>query len=147
MFYCIRYRLKMSEQILEIDDFIQDNSIWSVRSKWRGAALGGELGYQAVPDILLRKQHILQISNTELVVLLNITLHWWKSDKWPHPRPFNIARRMGVSTRTVERAIRGLEEKKLIKRTENELSDDGHSIRYFDLTNLVDILNKLTETY
>jgi len=115
----------------------EEKPIYSAQLKWGHAASGGELGFQPVPDILLRKQKVLGINNTELVVLLNITLHWWMHDKWPFPRPSNIASRMGVSTRTVERAIEGLEEKGILERLENVQDEKGHSVRYFDLTKLV----------
>jgi len=136
----------MSNMASLIKASVENESEYSVRKKWKGAAIGGELGYQAVPDILLRKQRILGINNTELVVLLNITLHWWKFDKWPHPRPVNIAARMGVTTRTVERAIESLIKKDLLERTDSTLSIEGHTVRYFNMTKLVKKLNLLAES-
>ncbi len=74
-------------------------------------------------------------------------MHWWQADDLPHPRPSMIARRMDVSTRTVERAIDSLEKKKLIQRLPPEKSDRGPMVRRFDLSGLVEEVNRLAEKF
>lgn len=84
-----------------------------VYEKWGETA---RAGFQVVPDMLLKKMHLLDINPTELTVLLNILMHWWYREKKPFPRTTTIARRMGSKLRTVQHAIASLEEKKLIER-------------------------------
>ena len=110
---------------------------YSVRERWGDAVPGGETGFQPVPDVLLRSQSRLGVSNTQLAVLLNITLHWWHSERWPYPRPSTIAKRMGTDVRTVERAILKLEEKSLVRRLPPERNEDNLVVRRFDLSGLV----------
>jgi DNA-binding MarR family transcriptional regulator len=81
--------------------------------KFGEAAVGG---FQVIPDILFKRQGELKISNVELVVILNILMHWWTPGQNPYPRPSTIAHRMNSSTRTTQRVISSLEDKKLLKR-------------------------------
>ena len=107
----------------------------------------GLTGFTAVPDVLIRSQSHLKLSAIEMGVVLNLLLHWWHSDgEWPYPRLSTIAHRMGVSRRTVERAIRSLENKRLIERLGGEHSADGLTVRRFDLSGLVATLKALADS-
>lgn len=108
--------------------------------KW-GVAL--RAGFQQVPDVLLKHQVRLNLAPLELVVLLNLTLHWWKADNLPYPTINVIAHRIGVSRRTVERALNQLEQSGLVRRTRHERLADGRIIRRFDLSGLVARLQTL----
>src|SRR5688572_11510931 len=80
------------------------------RRKWGQAVTSARNGgFQIVPNLLLRRQDQLGLSPQELVVLLNITMHWWEPTDWPHPRANVIAARMGISPRSVERHIERLQ--------------------------------------
>jgi predicted transcriptional regulator len=83
--------------------------------KWGEAALAG---YQPVPDVLLIKQRELGLDQTDMLVLLNLTSYWWFRDRPPFPRTNVIAKRMGVSPRTVQRALKKLEAKGYIRRAD-----------------------------
>jgi hypothetical protein len=85
----------------------------AVFAKWGDAA---RAGFQAVPDLLLKQQEELKLNPTELVVLLNVLMHWWYREQKPFPRPTTIARRMGSTVRTVQRAITKLEKEGLLVR-------------------------------
>lgn len=109
-----------------------------IRERWGGAVTEGVTGFTAVPDILIRSQAHLGLSPTEMVVILNLLLHWWQgAGDWPYPRLSTIANRMGVNRRTVERAIASLESKRLLLRLEGEFDDEGLTVRRFDLSRLV----------
>lgn len=117
-----------------------------IRQRWNGAVTEGLTGFTAVPDVLIRSQSHLKLSAIEMGVVLNLLLHWWQSDgEWPYPRLSTIAHRMGVTRRTVERAIRSLEDKGLIERLEGEYSSDGLTVRRFDLSGLVATLKGLAD--
>ena len=51
--------------------------------KWGDAGIAG---FQVLPDILLKKQVELGLSPTDMLVLINILMHWWYHDKRPFPR-------------------------------------------------------------
>lgn len=104
--------------------------------KWGEAARGG---FQILPDILFRKQTELGLSPTDMLVLMNITMHWWYPTQRPFPRINTLADRMGVDARTIQRSIKKLSSLKLLQRVE-EMADDGSKRVVCDLTGLVDRL-------
>ncbi len=130
--------LPMSQQTQKTTD-------WAVHARWGSGVTGGQTGFVPVPDVLIRNQQRLGLSPTEMVVLLNILVHWWRADKLPHPRPSVIAKRIGVTTRTVERAISSMEEKGLMQRLEREKTAEQPAVRRFDLTGLIKKVQGLAE--
>jgi hypothetical protein len=58
-------------------------------------------GYTMLPNLLLRAQGRLNIGHAEFNVLVHLVEHWWDADKNPYPAKELIARRMGVSPRTI----------------------------------------------
>lgn len=105
--------------------------------KWEEAA---EAGFQTLPDILLRKQVELGLSTTDMLVLINITMHWWYKEQLPFPRSTTIADRMGVDARTVQRSIRKMQDLGLIER-ETETLEDGTTRTVLNLSALVERLS------
>lgn len=89
----------------------------AVYAKYGEASIAG---FQAVPDLLLKNQAILGLSATDLVVLLNVLMHWWYPSQKPFPRSTIISARMGVSPRTVQRSINELEKAGLLARVKAE---------------------------
>lgn len=122
----------------------ETNRRWAIQEKWGKAVTGGKEGFFAVPDVLIKNQAQIPVTTTEMNVVLNLLMHWWSADEMPFPRPAAIARRMGVSTRTVERAIKSLEHKELIERKDSEKSENGISIRRFDMRGIVRKLQSLS---
>jgi hypothetical protein len=108
-------------------------------TKWGSAVSSGKCGYQLVPDVLVRNQQKLGLDATDMVVLLNILMHWWERapDKLPHPRPATIAQRIGASTRTVERHIGRLCALGLVEWLPLEPRREGPGVRRFNLQGLV----------
>lgn len=109
------------------------------REKW-GSSL--DAGFQIIPDVLIRSQSLLGLDALDVVILLNITTHWWEADNLPHPRPSAIARRMGVTTRTVERRLIELHKKEFLLRLK-ATKKDGRTVRPYDLSGLVEKLQKM----
>ena len=120
---------------------------WRVRDKWGAAVSGGAIGFQALPDIFVRSQARLGLSAAEMIVLINVLMYWWNPEQWPHPRPIQIANKMGVSSRTVERKLISLERKGLIRRLSSEENGEGPRIRRIDLTGLIQALKELAEEF
>jgi hypothetical protein len=117
----------------------------SAETKWGPAIKGGPYGYQIIPDALVRHQHELGLDATDVVVILNICMHWWESEpkKLPHPRPVTIANRMGTSTRTVERHIARLEKMDILDWLPSQHRKNGPSIRKFNFDKLIQKLEAL----
>lgn len=104
----------------------------------------GRAGFQAVPDALLIKQNELGLDQTDMLVLLNLTSYWWFRDLPPFPRTNVIAKRMGVTARTVQRVLKKLEEKEYIRR-DNYTDEHGTTLPAIYLDGLVTKLESLAK--
>jgi hypothetical protein len=116
----------------------------NARKKWGDEVF--DSGYQMFPDVLLRCQRFLNIEAMDLLILMNITMHWWEYDDLPFPRPSTIARRIGVSTRTVERRIADMQDRGLLVRLPSQ-NLNGRTVRRYDLSGLVQKLRKYARNY
>src|SRR5689334_11942338 len=85
---------------------IDDSGQTLAATKW-GSAL--EAGFQIIPNVLIRGQAKLGLDPLDVVILLNLNMHWWTPGDLPYPQPRVIANRIGVSIRTVERRLEALE--------------------------------------
>ena len=101
---------------------------------------GINAGFQILPDVLLKNQNALNLTPVELIVLINITMHWWYEDIKPFPRTTTIAKRMGVTSRTVQRAMQRLQALGLIK------LEKGKEQTVFDLSGLVKKLQQYAKS-
>lgn len=87
--------------------------IGAIYAKYGEASVAG---FQAVPDLLLKHQRDLGLSAIDLVILLNVLMHWWYPGQKPFPRSSTIATRMGITTRTVQRSLQHMEDIKILTR-------------------------------
>ncbi|MDC5391592.1 helix-turn-helix domain-containing protein [Acinetobacter baumannii] len=116
---------------------------YSFIDKW--GEITGQLGFVSVPTALLFAQSELKINALELNVLLNLLMHWWDKNQYPYPSQKAIAFRVGVSSRTIQRVLKDLEEKELINR---EMSSRTHKVfrgrNIYNLDPLIEALEVLT---
>lgn len=75
------------------------------------------MGWVSFPSSLLFLQKSFHLSPVGLNVLLHLIMHWWDPSEDPYPSQESIAKRIGVSKRTVQRAMQELEDNALIERT------------------------------
>jgi predicted transcriptional regulator len=127
--------MKTKQNIAAVEE---DQPRPAVKTKWGDAVTGGRNGYQILPDALLRNQRRLGLTCTEMMVLINVLMHWWETapTRMPHPRPEQIARRMDASTRTVQRALERLCELGLLASMKSERLPGGPTIRRYDVSGL-----------
>ncbi|MDR8526218.1 helix-turn-helix domain-containing protein [Shewanella fidelis] len=85
-----------------------------LNEKWGEDSLS--MGWVSFPSSLLFLQKSFQLSPTGLNVLLHLIMHWWEPSEDPYPSQDSIAKRIGVSKRTVQRAMQELEDNKMIER-------------------------------
>lgn len=86
---------------------------YSFASKW--SAEIGKWGYAPVPHLLISHQRELDITNAEMVVLINLISYMW-TNKDPYPAAASLGKRIGMATQTVRTNIRNLEAKGLLRR-------------------------------
>jgi hypothetical protein len=88
----------------------------------------GKAGWSPVPDVLLLNQHKLGINSTDLNVLLNMMLHFYRPGELPFVRPTVIAKRMGVEERTVQRALARLRGRGLVLKAKHKNGHIAHDL-------------------
>lgn len=101
-------------------------------SKW--SAEVEKWGYTEMPNLLITNQQYLDISNAEMVVLINLLMYKW-TVKNPYPAVASLSRHTGMSSNTVRTHLRLLEKKKLLKRIGRKSLTNEY--------NLVPLINKL----
>ena len=107
----------------------------SLQLKW-GEALNE--GFVAVPSALFRHQWRLKLDNGEVIVLMNLVMSWREIGDLPFPSTSTLARRMGVTKRTVQRHIESLEDKDLIRRIlGTRVGDERRVVTRYDLSGIV----------
>jgi DnaD N-terminal domain len=111
----------------------------AIANKW-GSAL--DAGFQVVPSVLIKAQSRLGLDAVDCMILLNLNLHWWKRDNLPYPPPALIARRMGVSRRTVERRLFRLQKAGWVKRLSADAMGGQPKVRKYDLSGMVERLQE-----
>lgn len=120
------------------------NSEQKIQAKW-GSGLDG--GFLVLPVLLLKRQKELDLDSTALVVLLNLLASWWDRENLPFTRAITIARRIGVTPRTVQRCLEKLEEKGLVLRIRRTTGTgaETRSVTEYDLAPTVLKLKQLAE--
>ncbi|WP_316398030.1 helix-turn-helix domain-containing protein [Bradyrhizobium sp. 33ap4] len=106
----------------------------SLREKWDYVI---DPGFLALPYVLLLHQAEMGLSSENLNVLLNFLAHWHAEGRLAYPHTNTIAKRMGVSKRSVQRSVSWLvKEGFLAKLPKRNIRDR----QVFDLTPLVEKL-------
>lgn len=114
----------------------------SLNDKWGKHTM--DVGFTVIPSVLLRSQARLKIKCNELAVLVHLIEHWWKPGSMPWPSKKTIAERLGISDKTVQRAMVKLEREKLILRKSRFLkTSKGRTSNEYDLSPLVTRLKEI----
>lgn len=102
-----------------------------------------ELGFCIVPSLLFRAQRRLGLSPTQLAVLLQLADFWWDAARKPYPKKTDLADRLNLSDRQVQRHIADLEAAGFVRRIERRASHRGKISNEYDLSGLVEKLQAL----
>ncbi|QCQ99369.1 helix-turn-helix domain-containing protein [Brevundimonas sp. SGAir0440] len=113
-----------------------------LRQKWKSSLDGG---FTVVPSVLLQTLPALGIRASELAVLVCLIDAWWKPDDMPWPSKARLAGLLGVSDKTIQRAIRRLEARGLIISEARHRAHGGQTSNRYDMTPLVARLEAITK--
>lgn len=109
-----------------------------------------ERGFAQIPNYFLLINQFLdegsRLSPVEILVLVQLIGSWWKKNDLPFPSMSTLARRIGVSSRQIQRAVNRLEELGLIKRTKRRMGGIISSNAY-DLNPLASVLQEVAKAY
>lgn len=111
-----------------------------VFERWGEAMVGG---YQLVPNLVFLLQSKLGLSSHQVVILLNLSMHWWRKPDLPFVRPSTLAKRMGISRRTVERQLKALCDMGLVQKKALPVNARTTATIGYDLAGLVARIEKM----
>jgi len=109
--------------------------------KWGQAVM--DLGFCLVPSLLLRAQRRLNLSPTQLAVLLQLCDFWWDKERKPFPSKETLSQRLSLSERQVQRYVAELEQEGFVRRIERRATNGGKLSNTYDLSGLVKRLKAL----
>lgn len=101
------------------------------------------LGFCVLPSLLLRAQARLGLNPTQLAVLLQLADFWWSAERKPFPKKADLAARLSLSERQVQRHIADLEAAGFLQRIERTYGRRGKISNEYDLSGLVAKLKAL----
>jgi predicted transcriptional regulator len=110
-------------------------------SKWGPKVM--ELGFCILPSLIFRAQRRLGLNPTQLAVLLQLADFWWDAARKPFPKKTDLAERLNLSDRQVQRHIAELEAAGFVRRIERTAPHRGKISNEYDLTGLVEKLKTL----
>jgi len=108
--------------------------------KWTPAVM--KLGYSMVPSMIFWAQARLNLTPTQLMVLLHLADFWWHREQMPFPSKAELAERMGLSERQIQRHMAQLEEDGFLQRNARYHRKGGQKNNEYDLSGLVKKLKK-----
>lgn len=109
--------------------------------KWTKPVM--KLGFCIIPSMLLRAQQRLGLNPTQLAVLLQLADYWWDEARKPYPSKQNLSERLGLGVRQIQRHIADLEAAGLVRRIERRAADNSKLSNEYDLSGLVEKLQKI----
>lgn len=97
-----------------------------------------DVGWTAIPNIILEKQSVLGLKPTDVNVTLQILKHWWEAGSHPYPSVGTIAKAIGVQPRTVQRSVERMEALGLLQREARYYSQGGQKSNGYNFQGLID---------
>lgn len=117
------------------------NGLRPAERKWGKRVIG--LGYSILPSLLFRAQRRLGVSAIQLAIIVQIADYWWDHERKPYPSKAELAARLNIHPRNVQRHIAALEKRGLLKRENRYWSKGGQTSNAYDLWGIVEKLKKL----
>jgi DNA-binding HxlR family transcriptional regulator len=108
-----------------------------IDQRWGKEIIEG-IGFTAIPSVILERQEALGLEPVDLNLILQLVFHWRERDRLPYPSKATLARRIGVSARTVQRRIAALEARGFVHRHERKNRHGGNDSNEYSLEGLIE---------
>ncbi len=115
----------------------------AVEEKWTKPVLRS--GWSAVPNIIVEKQAELGLDPIDMNIVIHLLYAWASADELPSPTVDKLAKDIGVSARTVQKHIGGLQESGLITRVERRTTRLGSAANLYSLDGLIQAAKRITD--
>lgn len=94
-------------------------------------------GYTVLPSVVIECQQALGLDAIDMNIILHLAMRWWEVDNKPHPAKASMAKAIGVHQMTIQRRIRAMEKRGLIRREYRKSSERGNLANKYHLDGLI----------
>lgn len=100
-------------------------------------------GYAGVPSLLIRNQKRLGLSTTQMCMVIQLLDYWFDKSRPPFPTKKQLADRIGINHKTVQKNMRELEQIGYIQREQQTTSSGDFGSNIYHLDGLVEKIKSL----
>lgn len=94
-------------------------------------------GWTAIPNVLFECSQALGLKQLDILIILHLAGYWWKAGNDPYPSKDSLATAIGITPRSVQRQIAGLEKKGYIQRVARTSSKGGNLTNRYSFAGLI----------
>lgn len=106
-----------------------------------------QLGYTALPSVLIQAQRRLGISPLQFNILVQLLDYWRDPKRAPFPSRADLAQRIGVKPKTIQNNMRALEQAGLVRREMRRTAAGDWNSNIYHLDGLVERIKALTPEF
>lgn len=121
---------------------VPDNK--SIGQKWGKDLVAA--GWTAIPNVVFECSGQLGLKQLDVLIILHLASFWWTAGNDPYPTKETLARKIGCTPRTVQRAIAGLENKGYIHRNARKSAQGGNLANSYSFDGLIAAATPLAKT-
>lgn len=114
-----------------------------LEAKWGKTLIAA--GFTAIPDVIFQSQKALKLKPLDVLILLHLASYWWKPSTNPWPAKGTIADAIDVDPRTVQRAIKKMEDLGYVKRIFRKAKAGDNLSNEYDMRGLLKAAKGLAE--
>jgi len=103
-------------------------------------------GWTCLPNVVFQNQKELDLSPTDINILLHLLSYWWEPGSLPHPSKVTIAGQMDMDPRSVQRRIAAMEQKGLIARVGRNGPSRGTQSNFYRFDGLIEKATELAKS-
>lgn len=101
-----------------------------------------EAGWTIIPNTLIEHQDKWGLDPLDMNILIQLLARWWHADSRPYLSKKTIAKAVGRDSRTVQRRIKKLEDRKLILREERNGPSKARQTNRYHFDGLIGVMSK-----
>jgi predicted transcriptional regulator len=120
-----------------------DLSLKTNERKWGKPLM--QAGWTCLPNVIIEHQLTLKLQPLDVNILLHLAFRWWEAENKPHPAKASMAKAMGVHPTTIQRRIRELEKRGLIKREYRDSPERGNLTNKYHFTGLITVATAMAK--
>lgn len=113
----------------------------AAETKWGKPVI--RYGFTIAPSLLMQAQRRLGLSPLQFNIILHLMDFWWEAGRKPFPSKKEIAERMDIHPRTVQKNIKAMQDQGLVKRIPRITAAGDPGTNFYDLSGLVNRLKTL----